>query len=69
MKQPINLVTYKKRKYRKYGSNESYFFYIMNIKGVNMATLINEAELKEKCEKATEYGLKRSGRIRFKTKP
>lgn len=34
-----------------------------------MATLINEAELKEKCEKATEYGLKRSGRIRFKTKP
>ena len=41
----------------------------MNIKGVNMATLINEAELKEKCEKATEYGLKRSGRIRFKTKP
>ena len=32
-----------------------------------MATLINEAELKEKCEKATDYGLKRSGRIRFKT--
>lgn len=33
-----------------------------------MATLTNEAELKEKCEKATNYGLKRSGTIYFKTK-
>ena len=32
-----------------------------------MATPINEAELKERCEKATDYGFKRSGRIRFKT--
>ena len=32
-----------------------------------MATIINEAELKAKCEEATNYGSKRSGRIRFKT--
>ena len=32
-----------------------------------MATILSDAEVKEKCEKATDYGLKKSGRIRFKT--
>jgi hypothetical protein len=32
-----------------------------------MATLTNESELKEKCEKATNYGLKESGRVYFET--
>ena len=32
-----------------------------------MATTINETELKEKCEKVTKYGSKRSGCVYFTT--
>lgn len=32
-----------------------------------MATPINDAELKTKCEEATKYGEKKTGRVYFKT--